>query len=42
MLYEVITLMKPIGIDELIQKAEEAFEKRVRLEEKIRIARTRK
>lgn len=35
-------LMKPIGIDELIQKAEEAFEKRVRLEEKIRIAQTRK
>lgn len=35
-------LMKPIGIDELIQKAEEAFEKRVRLEEKIRTAHARK
>jgi DNA-binding NtrC family response regulator len=31
-------LMIPIGIDELIKKAEEAFEKRVRLEEKIRMA----
>jgi len=35
-------LLKPIGIDELIQKAEEAFEKRKRLEEKIRTAQTRK
>ncbi|HAY39781.1 MAG TPA: two-component system response regulator [Desulfobacteraceae bacterium] len=35
-------LMKPIGIDELIQKAEEAFEKRVRLEEKIRMTHARK
>jgi len=35
-------LMKPIGIDELIQKAEEAFEKRARLEEKIRMAHDRK
>jgi len=35
-------LMKPIGIDELIQKAEEAFEKWVRLEEKIRMTHARK
>jgi len=35
-------LMKPIGIDELIQKAEEAFEKRQRLEEKIRMAQSKK
>ena len=35
-------LLKPIGIDELIQKAEQAFEKRVRLEEKIRMAQARK
>ncbi|MBU0988540.1 MAG: response regulator [Proteobacteria bacterium] len=35
-------LMKPIDIDELLQKAEEAFEKRQRLEEKIRMAYTRK
>jgi DNA-binding NtrC family response regulator len=34
-------LMKPTGIDELIEKAEEAFAKRQRLEEKIRLARTR-
>jgi DNA-binding NtrC family response regulator len=34
-------LMKPTGIDELIEKAEEAFEKRQRLEEKIRLARAR-
>jgi hypothetical protein len=33
--------MKPTGIDELIEKAEEAFEKRQRLEEKIRLARAR-
>jgi DNA-binding NtrC family response regulator len=35
-------LLKPIGIDELIQKAEQAFEKRMRLEEKIRMAHARK
>ena len=34
-------LMKPIDIDELITKAKEAFEKRQRLEEKIRMARTK-
>jgi DNA-binding NtrC family response regulator len=34
-------LMKPIGIDELIQKAVEAFEKRQHLEEKIRLAQAR-
>jgi DNA-binding NtrC family response regulator len=35
-------LMKPTSIDELIEKATEAFEKRQRLEEKIRLAQTRK
>jgi DNA-binding NtrC family response regulator len=35
-------LSKPADIDELLHKAEEAFEKRVRLEEKIRMAQTRK
>ncbi|MDF1590293.1 MAG: response regulator [Desulfobacterales bacterium] len=35
-------LMKPTGIDELIGRAEEAFQKRQRLEEKIRMAQTRK
>ncbi|MCJ7684846.1 MAG: response regulator, partial [Desulfobacteraceae bacterium] len=35
-------LMKPTDIDEIIQKAEEAFEKRQGLEEKIRVARMRK
>jgi DNA-binding NtrC family response regulator len=35
-------LMKPTEIDELILKAEEAFEKRQRLEEKIRLAQTRR
>lgn len=35
-------LMKPTDIDELIQKAEEAFDKRRNLEEKIRVARMRK
>jgi len=35
-------LMKPTDIDDLIKKAEEAFEKRQRLEEKIRVAQTRK
>ena len=34
-------LMKPIDIAELLKKAEEAFEKRQRLEEKIRVAQTR-
>jgi DNA-binding NtrC family response regulator len=34
-------LMKPIGIDELIQKATEAFEKRQRLEEKMRLTQAR-
>lgn len=35
-------LMKPMGIEELIQKAAEAFEKRELLEKKIRMARSRK
>jgi DNA-binding NtrC family response regulator len=35
-------LMKPTGIDELIGRAEEAFQKRQRLEEKIRMAQARK
>ncbi|MBC8431584.1 MAG: response regulator [Desulfobacterales bacterium] len=35
-------LMKPADIDEIIQKAAEAFEKRQGLEEKIRVARMRK
>lgn len=35
-------LMKPAGIDELITKAQEAFEKRMHLEEKIRMAQARK
>ena len=35
-------LMKPADIDEIIQKAEEAFIKRQNLEEKIRVARMRK
>lgn len=34
-------LMKPADIDELILKAEEAFEKRKRIEDKIRVAQTR-
>lgn len=34
-------LTKPTDIDELVRKAEEAFEKRQRLEEKIRVAQTR-
>jgi DNA-binding NtrC family response regulator len=34
-------LMKPADIEELVDKAEEAFEKRNRLEEKIRMAQTR-
>ncbi len=34
--------VKPADIDELIKKAEEAFEKRLRIEEKIRMARSRK
>jgi DNA-binding NtrC family response regulator len=35
-------LMKPTEVDDLLQKAEEAFEKRQRLEEKIRLAQARK
>jgi DNA-binding NtrC family response regulator len=35
-------LMKPTDVDDLIQKAEEAFEKRQRLEEKIRLAQSRR
>jgi DNA-binding NtrC family response regulator len=35
-------LMKPTDIDEIIQKAEEAFSRRQRLEEKIRTAKTRR
>ena len=34
-------LTKPTDIDELIEKSEEAFNKRQRLEEKIRVAQTR-
>lgn len=34
-------LMKPADIDDLLEKAEEAFSKRQRLEEKIRLAQTR-
>jgi len=34
-------LMKPADIDELVDKAEEAFSKRKALEEKIRVAQTR-
>jgi DNA-binding NtrC family response regulator len=35
-------LNKPADIDELLTKAEEAYDKRVRLEEKIRMAQSRK
>ena len=35
-------LMKPIGVDELIEKASDAFEKRQRMEEKIRMAQARR
>jgi DNA-binding NtrC family response regulator len=35
-------LMKPIGVDELIEKASEAFERRQRMEEKIRMAQARR
>ena len=35
-------LMKPTDINDIIEKAEEAFEKRKGLEEKIRVARMRK
>ncbi|WP_299982406.1 response regulator [Desulfobacula sp.] len=35
-------LMKPADIDEIIEKATEAFEKRQRLEEKIRLAQSKK
>ena len=34
-------LMKPTDIEDLIEKAQEAFEKRKRLEDKIRVAQTR-
>ncbi len=34
-------LMKPTDVNDLIEKAEEAFDKRQRLEEKIRVAQTR-
>ena len=34
-------VMKPAGMDELIEKAREAFDKRQRLEEKIRMAQAR-
>jgi len=34
--------MKPADIDEIIEKAIEAFEKRQRLEEKIRLAQAKK
>jgi len=35
-------LMKPTEIDDLLEKAQEAFEKRLLLEEKIRLAQSRK
>ena len=35
-------LMKPADIDDIIDKAEEAFEKRQRVEAKIRVAQTKK
>ena len=35
-------LMKPADIEELIEKSEEAFEKRKRLEEKIRLAQAKR
>jgi DNA-binding NtrC family response regulator len=35
-------LMKPTDIDDLVAKAEEAFEKRQRLEEKIRLAQSKR
>lgn len=35
-------LMKPADVDELVSKAEEAYEKRQRLEEKIRMAQSKK
>ncbi|MCF8063030.1 MAG: response regulator [Deltaproteobacteria bacterium] len=35
-------LTKPADVDELIEKAEDAFEKRKRLEDKIRVAQARK
>lgn len=35
-------LMKPTDVNDLIRKAEEAFEKRQKLEEKIRVAQTRR
>ncbi len=35
-------LMKPADIEDILEKAREAFEKRQRLEEKIRVAQTKK
>ena len=35
-------LMKPADIDEIMEKAEEAYEKRQRMEEKIRVAQSKK
>ena len=35
-------LMKPTDIEDLIEKVEEAYEKRQRIEEKIRAAQTRR
>ena len=35
-------LMKPTGVEDLIEKAKEAFDKRQRIEEKIRMAQARK
>ncbi len=35
-------LMKPVDVEDIIEKSLEAFEKRQRLEEKIRVARTKK
>ena len=34
-------LSKPVDVDELIEKAEDAFERRQQVEEKIRVAQTR-
>ena len=35
-------MVKPVYIDNLIRKAEEAFDRRLRIEEKIRMARSGK
>jgi len=35
-------LMKPANIEELVEKSEEAFEKRKKLEEKIRMAQAKR